>query len=58
MVEFLDTYVSTAHAIWAEQMNINHEKEKLLELQKKAKQQFRRQKILHDNIKGNQYATT
>lgn len=46
IIQFLDTYVSTAHAIWAEQMNLDKRKHQLKLLHKKAKQQFNRQQLL------------
>ena len=46
MIQFLDRYVSTAHAIWAEQMNLDKRKDQLELFHKKAKQQFNRQQLL------------
>lgn len=51
IIQFLDIYVSTAHAIWAEQMNLDKRKHQLKFLHKKAKQQFNRQQLLLKNGK-------
>tara|TARA_A100001015_G_C15027536_1_gene731355 strand:- start:1040 stop:2938 length:1899 start_codon:yes stop_codon:yes gene_type:complete len=54
--EFLDTYVSTGHGIWAEQMNLNKEKAAREAEFSKAKQQLNRQVVMmkkYDNQQQN-----
>ena len=46
MIQFLDTYVGSGFAIWAEQMNLDKEQQAFLEEQQKAKQQLSRQMLL------------
>ena len=49
MIQFLESKVSTGHAIWAEQMNLDQEKQTFLAEQKKAKAQLNYQTLLLAN---------
>ena len=47
MIDFLDTYVSTGHAIWAEQMGLKKEEKEFQEMYKSAQQQLNRQALVY-----------
>jgi hypothetical protein len=46
MIQFLETYVGTGFAIWAEQMHLNKEKKQFIKHQRQANQKFNRQQLL------------
>ena len=46
MIQFLETYVGTGFAIWAEQMQLNKEEKAFIKNHEQAKKQLQRQGIL------------